>query len=80
MAMTEAEWLTCTDPGAMLELLGTRIGRRKLRLFAIACCRPLYKRSHYYSHALDLAENVAEGKAGRGWKSDLAEWSRIAYR
>src|SRR5258707_290593 len=76
--MTESEWLTCTDPGTMLEFLGTRIGRRKLRLFAIPCCRAVFKRRDPYSSALDLAEKIAEGKGGRKWKDDLAEWSTIA--
>src|SRR5262249_62074654 len=40
-AMTEADWLTSTDPRAMLEFLRTRGGasHRKLRLFACACYR-----------------------------------------
>src|SRR5436305_10703610 len=37
--MTEAAWLACGDPARMLALIRGKIGDRKLRLFACACCR-----------------------------------------
>lgn len=50
--MTEQEWLTITDPAAMLAwltrpepggtLAGWNCSNRKLRLFAVACCRSVW--------------------------------------
>jgi hypothetical protein len=38
-ALTEAEWDSCTAPQPLLEFLRGRASARKLRLFAVACCR-----------------------------------------
>jgi hypothetical protein len=65
--MTEAEWLACTDPRPMLELLrasGTA-GARKLRLFACACCRrmaPLLG-DERRRRPVEVAERFADGLA-----------------
>src|SRR5262249_22380583 len=40
--MTEAEWLTCTDPQEMLAFLRGKASERKLRLFACGCCYRLH--------------------------------------
>jgi hypothetical protein len=37
--MTEADWLSATDLQEMMQFLGARQGRRKLRLFHCACVR-----------------------------------------
>src|SRR4051794_12517560 len=63
--MTEQEWLGCTDPEPMLEVLGERAGSRELRLFACACCRHVW---HFLTdeanrHAVDLTERYVDGTA-----------------
>ncbi len=61
--MNEEEWLVCTDPWRMLEFLERRASARKLRLFAVACCR----RARHLSDdprllgAVEAAERTADG-------------------
>jgi hypothetical protein len=66
--MTEAEWLTATDPGAMLKVLGPKAGCRKLRLFAAACARRSFGWLSREPRALEVvrvAELLADGLASR---------------
>lgn len=37
--MNAAEWTAASDPATMLEAVEDRVSDRKLRLFAVACCR-----------------------------------------
>ena len=72
--MTEEEWLTSTDPQAMLAFLKGRIGdsrgrpwNRKFFLFACACCRRVW---HLYGEgssrrAVEVTERFADGLAIR---------------
>jgi hypothetical protein len=66
MPMTEAEWLACVgeDTGDMQALLAGKGSDRKLRLFAVACCRRI---EHLCSDprsrlALGFAERDADGE------------------
>src|ERR1019366_3851151 len=84
--MTEQEWLTCDDPTPMLEFLRGKATDRKLRLFAVACCRRvgnlLYDK--YSRKALTIAERYAEAKVsadklGFAW-GDARRAAQVAHR
>jgi len=66
-AVTEAEWLTCTDPQKMLEFLRGKASDRKLRLFACACCRRVagLLPDKASLSALETCEWFADGLASR---------------
>lgn len=86
--MTEAEWMASTDPAAMLAFLtrgnaspqvadgqGWRVSDRKLRLFAVACCRQVWDRltDERSQRAVEMAERFADGDIG-------LEEAEVAYR
>src|SRR5262249_38949920 len=81
--MTEAEWLAATDPNVMSRFLCDErglsrkpVGRRKLRLYACACCRRAWhllddERSR---EAIETAESYADGTVPQ------AELDRVWHR
>jgi hypothetical protein len=62
--VTEAEWLECDDLWRLLGARHVQASPRKLRLFAVACCRRLAHLMDEMSlSALDFAERYADGLA-----------------
>jgi hypothetical protein len=63
--MTEAEWLSSTDPKRMLEFLRARATDRKLRLFIAGICRNYWHllSGKPYRQTVDVAERFGDGLA-----------------
>ena len=62
--MTEQEWLSCSKLSTALEFLRNKISQRKLRLFAVACCRYLggaMMNEPQCRNAVEMAEQYADG-------------------
>jgi len=64
-SMTEAEWLACNDPREMLDFLRGQASDRKLRLFAVACCRTVWPLlvEEEVRRAIELSEKFADSQA-----------------
>jgi hypothetical protein len=86
--MTEEEWLTPGDLQRHVDLMGEQNHDRKLRLFGVACCRPLEQWVYdgVMIEALLRAERFADGelKAStmRTWRQKLdraeeARWKAV---
>ncbi len=62
--MTEDQWLATTDPQPMLDFLRGKVSDRKLRLFAVACCRRAGALLEHDHKTLATAEDYADGILG----------------
>jgi hypothetical protein len=79
--MTQSEWLTSSDPHAKLEFLRGKVSDRKLRLFAVACCRGVWDLLEERSRqAVLIAEHFAEGNAPDADRNKAWEAARIVPR
>ena len=70
--MTETRWLACDDPGLMLEFVWDRVSDRKLRLFAVSCCRRLW---HYLDDEKGRAALETIERATDAGPDDRALWN-----
>lgn len=60
--MTELQWTTWTEVDKLLNFLRGKASDRKLRLFAVACCRRVRPQIHLqeYQQMVDLAEEFTD--------------------
>jgi len=57
--MTKSKWSTCKDSTPLLVFLRDTASERKLRLFAVACCRRIWDRiSDEAGHAAVSRQSV----------------------
>src|SRR5262249_42697932 len=64
--MNQQDWLTCTDPERMLEILRGKKSHRKQRLFACACCRLIWGETPGpYQKAVEVSEAYADGEVDK---------------
>lgn len=80
--MIEAEWNACTDSEPMLEFLRDKATDRKLRLFAVACCR-LFWESFTYARsrrAVEAAEHHADSVLSEEERASAQRASIIRVR
>src|SRR5258708_5666664 len=85
--MTDQEWRTCDYPIVpMLEFLRDKASDRKLRLFAVACCREIWDSlpDDRCRRAVEIAERFADASASEEELRIAAEEANvvrgIAYR
>jgi hypothetical protein len=80
--MTEAEWLTNSNPYILGKLPAITENKRRVRLYAVACCRGLAQWFHdsRLKKAVDAAEKYADGNLKlatlEGWNSVANEAHR----
>jgi hypothetical protein len=64
--MEEREWLAARKPDPMLDYVRQQAGDRKLRLFAVACCREVWDLLDApVRSAVEVVERYADGEATR---------------
>lgn len=77
--VTKTEWTAATGPTAILDAFGAMMSERKLRLFAIACCRRVWSLiGEKGRRGVEIAEQYADGNRcqrtlRRAWRAAQGE-------
>jgi hypothetical protein len=76
--MTEEEWRKCDDPAVMLSFL-KKASARKLRLFAVGCCRQIWRliRRPECQRAVETAELYADRRVSSRRLREVEEAARL---
>jgi hypothetical protein len=74
--MTKKEWLSCRVPMEMLAFVRRRATGRKLRLFAVGCCRVIWDLLDEPTgrHLVEVSERLADGT------STKVEWAAAVIK
>jgi hypothetical protein len=76
--MTEAQWQSSTDIGDLVEFALRRVSGRKLRCFAVACCRRVWADLYDIERqAVEVVERLLEGEAGEPERAAAYERLRV---
>src|SRR4051794_35346984 len=77
--MTEAEWLTCTDPRGVLENWSWPTSERKMRLFCCACCRRIWPliTAPESRKAVEVSESLADGRTREGRRAAASQAATV---
>jgi hypothetical protein len=80
-AMTEAEWMTCTNSRPMLEFLHGKVSDRKLRLFTCGFCQSIDALlwDDNCRDAVQVAELFADGLAGPEELEAACQLARLVW-
>src|SRR5262249_42295447 len=78
--MTEAEWLASDDPRELLKYPRRKLSRRKVRLFAVACCARAIEllADERTRRLLDMTERFADGLVTESELASASQASRGA--
>jgi hypothetical protein len=79
--VTEAEWDACADPKPMLWHLDAKGSGRKLRLYAVACCRKIMHLFHdeRSRRVIEVMEDFVDGKGDRKYIRSVANAAAAAF-